>query len=208
MERNQPVRINRIALTIRGFRNEARLSLSFLRRKPEKVKTNPEAITFKYGEYGKPIFDFKTNLKFNISHSGDIAILSFVKDFDIGADIEQIKNDFDVLDIATNYFSELEIEALKKVPKKKQAEYFYRCWTRKESFIKAKSQGLSFPLDSFSVSIDSNDRTELLETQWDVNEKNTWKLFAYSPKENYLSAVSVQGKIESVHYYNFDAFKK
>ena len=171
------------------------------------LNIKPEDITFKYGEFGKPDYDFETNLKFNISHSGDMAIFSFVKDFDIGTDIEKMKHDFDVLDIATNYFSELEIEALKKLPKQMQVEGFYRVWTRKESFIKATAQGLSFPLDSFSVSLNSNETAELLQTKWDENEKNNWTLFTFSPHEEYIGATSVKGMINKVNYFEVDASK-
>lgn len=171
------------------------------------LNIKPEDIRFKYGEFGKPDFGFKTNLKFNISHSGDMAIFSFVKDFDIGTDIEKTKHDFDVLEIATNYFSELEIETLKKMPKQMQVEGFYRGWTRKESFIKATAQGLSFPLDSFSVSLNSNDTAELLQTKWDENEKNNWALFTFSPHEAYIGATSVKGMINKVNYFEVDASK-
>lgn len=171
------------------------------------LNIKPNAIDFKYGEYGKPEYGFHSDLKFNISHSGDLIVLGFVKDFDIGVDVEKVKNDFDVLEIASNFFSALEIETLKKVPKAQQVEYFYRCWTRKESFIKAKSLGLSFPLDSFSVCIHSDKKSELLETKWDAAEKHQWKLFTLSPKPDYLSAISIQGNIKTVKYFNFKDYK-
>ncbi|WP_418603971.1 4'-phosphopantetheinyl transferase family protein [Hwangdonia sp.] len=168
------------------------------------LNIDARAITFDYGKYGKPDFSFNTNLKFNISHSGDILALSFVKEFDIGVDIEKIKDNFDVFEIASNFFSTLEIETLKKVPKEKQVEYFYRCWTRKESFIKAKAKGLSFPLDSFSVCINSDKKTELLETKWDAAEKHQWKLFTFSHQPDYLGAISIKGDIKTVEYFSFN----
>jgi len=163
-------------------------------------------IVFKYGEYGKPEYDFYSDLKFNISHSGDLIVLSFAKDFDIGVDIEKVKDDFDVLEIASNFFSTLEIETLKKIPKAQQVYYFYRCWTRKEAFIKAKSLGLSFPLDSFSVCISSDKKTELLETKWNNAEKDTWKLFTFSPQQNYIGAISIQSDVKAVDYFNFNDY--
>lgn len=171
------------------------------------LKENPEDIKFKYGEYGKPYYNMETKLKFNVSHSGNMAVIGFVLNDDIGVDIEEIKTDFEVFDIASNYFSKLEIETLNELPKEKHVEYFYRCWTRKESFIKAKSQGLTFPLDSFSVSIHSDKKTELLETKWDEKEKSTWKLFTFSPHQNYIGAVSVQNKISNIEYFNINDYK-
>jgi 4'-phosphopantetheinyl transferase len=168
------------------------------------LNTNPKTITFKYGDYGKPYYSIETDLKFNVSHSGNLAIIGFVLNNDIGVDIEQLKYDFDVMDIVDNYFSQHEIETLKKFPNQELTQGFYRCWTRKESFIKAKAKGLSFPLDSFSVDIKSDEKTELLETKWDKNEKDLWRLFSFSPMKNYVGAVSVKGNIQSVKHFNFD----
>ncbi len=165
---------------------------------------NPEDIKFKYGEFGKPYYNMETELKFNVSHSGNMAVIGFVLNDDIGVDVEEMKSDFEVFDIASNYFSDYEIKSLKEIPIQNHVKGFYRCWTRKESFIKAKAKGLSFPLDSFSVSIDSDEKTELLETKWDKNEKELWNLFSFTPQENYIGAVSVKGNIQNIKYYNIN----
>ncbi|MGB5418188.1 4'-phosphopantetheinyl transferase family protein [Algibacter sp.] len=171
------------------------------------LNTKPGEIKFKYGEFGKPEFDLDTEIKFNVSHSGNMAVIGFVLNDDIGIDIEEIKSNFDVSEIAKSHFSSLEIKALNNLPKAEQVKGFYRCWTRKESFIKAKAKGLSFPLDSFSVSINSDKNAKLLETNWDKNEKDLWKLYSFTPQENYLGAVSVKGNIESIKHFNFNDLK-
>ena len=168
------------------------------------LNIKPEDIPFKNGEFGKPYYDLKTKLKFNVSHSGNMAVIGFVLNDDIGVDIEEMKTDFEVFDIASNYFSNSEIDSLKSSPLENHINGFYRCWTKKESFIKAKAKGLSFPLDSFSVSIDSDEKTELLETKWDKNEKELWNLFSFTPQENYIGAVSVKGNIQNIKYYNIN----
>ncbi len=180
-------------------KNQSIISRGALRQLSALYLDRPiDDIAFTYGEYGKPEYSFKSYLKFNVSHSGDMAIIGFVKDHDIGVDIEHIKTDFDVMDIAVNYFSELEIKTLKAFPKKKHIEGFYRCWTRKEAFIKAKSQGLSFPLNAFSVSIDSNNHANLLETKWDKREAKDWKLFSFTPNKDYIGAVSIKGAVNDL----------
>lgn len=151
-------------------------------------------ITFKYGKFGKPNYKFKTDLKFNVSHSGNMAVVAFVLNNDIG------------VDIVDHYFSESEIQTLNKFSIQDQVKGFYRCWTRKESFIKAKAKGLSFPLDSFSVSIDSDEKTELLETKWDKTEKDLWSLFSFSPQEGHIGALSVKGNIQDIKYFNLNEF--
>ncbi len=157
-----------------------------------------QTIAFNYGEFGKPYFAHDTTLNFNVSHSGDLAVICFLDNPTFGIDIELIKNDFDVLDIATNFFSESEIMALKETPKEIQPLAFYRCWTRKEAFIKAEGSGLSFPLDSFAVSMDSDDTASLLETKWDSREKEAWELYSFIPVQHYRAALAVRGKIKSL----------
>ncbi len=166
----------------------------------------PENIEFDYGEYGKPDYNFQTQIKFNLSHSGNMIVIAFTKNFDIGVDLEKIKNDFDVIDIAQHFFSPDEIQTLEALPEKEQVHGFYRCWTRKESFIKAKGNGLSFPLTSFSVSLDL-DSAEILRTEWKVAEKKEWKLFSFEPDNGYLGALSVRGEISSVRQMDWDAIQ-
>lgn len=166
---------------------------------------NPKHIKFKYTSYGKPILDFKNDLKFNISHSGNRAAFAFFKNQEIGVDIEKIKDDFDVLELAQNFFSKKEIEVLERQSKVDLPRAFFRCWTRKESFIKAEGSGLSFPLDKFAVSLENDEEAELLETQWDSKEKDQWQLFSFIPAEGYIAAVAVKQQVTQISYLNWDS---
>ena len=170
------------------------------------LNKDPKHIIFEFDAYGKPRFDFKTLLRFNISHSGNMVVLGFCKNHEIGVDIEKMKNDFDALGLAKNFFSMKEIASLEDQPDEEQYRAFFRCWTRKESFIKAKGNGLSFPLDSFSVSLDADEKAELLETHWDESERSTWNLFSFLPADGYIGAISVQGHIESISYRDWNSY--
>jgi len=156
------------------------------------LNEKPQEVEFDYTEYGKPFLKGESRLQFNLSHSHERAVFAFVLDTEIGVDIEKVKEDFEVLDIAQNFFAPDEIETLEQFPETKRAAGFYRCWTRKESFIKAKGSGLSFSLTSFTVSLDA-DRAELLRTEWDPAERNEWHLSAFTPEEGYMGALAVRG---------------
>lgn len=168
------------------------------------LKIHPKNIVFNYCAFGKPKIKYDYTIKFNVSHSGEMIVIAFCNDYDIGIDVEYIKRDFDVFDIVDNYFSKQEIKALHKIPNNQLTEAFFRGWTRKEAFIKAKSQGLSFPLDSFSISMDSDDNAELYETAWDKNEKNLWNIVPFETHKDYKAAFAVKGKIDDVKYFKFD----
>lgn len=159
--------------------------------------TRPQDIKFGYSEFGKPHF-IESTLKFNVSHSGNVAVIGFLEGQEIGIDVELVKTNFDVLDIANNFFSEKEIKALNELPHEIQSLAFYRCWTRKEAFIKAEGSGLSFPLDSFAVSMDSDEIATLLETVWDRKEKEKWILHSFVPSSGYRAALAVRRKVNSI----------
>ncbi|WP_150451330.1 4'-phosphopantetheinyl transferase family protein [Arenibacter lacus] len=172
------------------------------------LNKTPSQIEIKYGPFGKPYLYGENRLKFNISHSGCRVVLAFCKQGAIGVDIEKIKTNFDVMEIAENYFSEMEVNALGAIPQADQKKAFFRCWTRKESFLKAIGEGLSLPLDSFSVTLDDDKNAKLLETKWDPSEKEKWKMFAFVPDTNYMGAISVHSNIENIKYYRWDKFKE
>lgn len=161
------------------------------------------AIEFKYGPYGKPDYNFQTELKFNVSHSGKFVVLAFVKDSEIGIDVEKVKTDFDALSLAENFFSITEINMLHNVQQDDVYNAFYRCWTRKESFIKANGTGLSFPLASFAVSL-NNKEAILLQTDWNSSEKHKWNLFSFEPASGYVGALSAGANIQKVVYRSWN----
>ncbi len=170
------------------------------------LKKDPRNIRFNYTSYGKPQLPEHGTLHFNVSHSGDRAVFGFVRDSEVGVDVEKIKDDFDVLELASKFFSPLEVELLAKNPGAEMAKAFFRCWTRKESFIKAVGSGLSFPLDSFSVSMDDDLQVNLLETLWDASERHRWKMFSFVPSEGYIGAVAIRNRIDNISYMNLDDY--
>ncbi len=164
----------------------------------------PETIQFVYSDYGKPALAEGNQFKFNCSHSGDLLVFGFTLANEIGVDIEHIKTDFDALDLAQNFFSPEEVRALEEVPNHQLFNSFYRCWTRKEAFIKALGMGLSFPLHSFTVSMDNDQSAELLDIQWNRGEASEWRLYPFSPNSNYVGAIALRSKKVSVVYLDFD----
>lgn len=169
----------------------------------EYLEMDPQKVTFRYEKYGKPQLQHETRMKFNVSHSGDMAIIGFVKDYDIGVDIEHVKNDFNVLDLAENFFSRHEIEMLRTIPPKEQPLAFYRCWTRKEAFIKAEGSGLSFPLHEFTVSMTKDNEAKLEHTDWNPDAKHQWSMFSFKPAQNYIAALAINDSATSFKVFDW-----
>ena len=81
------------------------------------------------------------DLRFNLSHSHDLAMYAFALARDVGVDIEMIRADAANDRIAENFFSPTEVAMLRALPHERQVEGFFNCWTRKEAYVKARGAG-------------------------------------------------------------------
>lgn len=167
------------------------------------LEKEPEGVRFVYGDFGKPEVSNDEGIAFNISHARDAIVLGFVKNNWIGVDVEFLDQKIDPLNIAKHFFSDEEKRALEEVSKENRVEGFYNCWTRKEAFIKAVGDGLSFPLDQFVVSLKPKVKAALLCTKWDKNEKNKWTLQSSNPEQEYVSAFAVKGKVSETKFWRY-----
>jgi 4'-phosphopantetheinyl transferase len=120
------------------------------------LDSRPESIQFMYGLHGKPGLVKEINPKklcFNLAHSGDLILIGVTQDRMIGIDIERIQAILNVQQLVGQYFSPMEIAEYTTLSSERKLDAFYSCWTRKEAYVKARGEGLSIPLDQFSVSM-------------------------------------------------------
>lgn len=121
------------------------------KRLSEHLSIPPAQIEFSYNRYGKPE---TAGVHFNVSHSGDYALIAISRTRVVGVDIERISRAHLSDRIPERFFSPSEVRALRSLPAPDQLRAFFTCWTRKEAYVKARGLGLSLALDSFDVSLD------------------------------------------------------
>jgi 4'-phosphopantetheinyl transferase len=141
----------------------------------EDLSISNRNITFKKNKYGKPYLIGYHNFQFNISHSEDYVVCA-IDNKPIGIDIEKIKP-IEYKEIAQSFFSMSEFGYIVKEDLNNQVKKFYEMWTLKESYIKCTGQGLSIPLNSFSIVFNQyetikviidNDYTEHVFNRFDI----------------------------------------
>ena len=132
------------------------------------AQASPDSFTFLYGAKGKPSLPGDQNrldLRFNVSHSGGLGIISVASGREVGVDVETRGEIVDYMALARRFFSPREHQALAALPQELGQKAFLRCWARKEAYIKALGAGLSCPLRSFAVSVSPELSSDvLLET--------------------------------------------
>lgn len=150
-------------------------------------------ICFKYLSGGKPqIADYQNRraLEFNVSHSGSVALIAVGSEQRIGVDIEKIRLDVDAGALAERFFSVRERAGLRALPDHLRVAGFFACWTRKEAFLKATGDGLSFPLADFSVSTGPDVSAQLEEIRGDAKIGKKWFMADLSVGNGYRAAVA------------------
>lgn len=146
-------------------------------------------LVFNVNAFGKPRLPARRPpLHFNLSHSGDMAVLAVSDRYHVGVDIEEILPLRE--DVAGRFFSAMERQALRFVPPEKYLGAFYRCWTRKEAFVKAHGAGLSFPLDAFDVSVHAAGEPKLLSLDGDKDASAQWRLLNVALPPHFVGAVA------------------
>ena len=172
------------------------------------LKIKPERLHFCYGKYGKPELapvDGPVKINFNLSHSGGLALYAFANDRKVGIDVESIHTDLEYDEIAARFFSPSEISAFKNLPLYVKPEAFFNCWTRKEAYVKAIGNGLSWPLDQFDVSLVPGEPATLLQTRGDPTEASRWSLVHLQPKTGYVAAIAAEGHKWRISYWRWQA---
>jgi len=149
------------------------------------------AISFAYGEHGKPSLVDAPDWSFNVSHSGEIALVAVAGAARVGIDIEKRRPLDDPHDLAERFFSDREAEDLRKVPDSDVPTAFFNAWTRKEAFAKATGAGLSLPLRSFDVTLAPGEPPRLIECRDPEWSTLPWSIHALAPATNYTAALAV-----------------
>jgi len=158
------------------------------------LQSSPKKIGFVYGEYGKPALAASSaELNFNVAHAGEFALYALTQIGEVGVDLEYIRADFAVDGVAKRFFSPGEVVSLDQFEGPLRDEAFFRCWTRKEAFIKAKKMGLSLELDQFEVSLDAQEPA-LLHTRWDDSEAARWSLRDIHVGPSYVAALAIEAQ--------------
>jgi 4'-phosphopantetheinyl transferase len=161
------------------------------------LATDPTTLIFSYSKKEKPSLGpvhAGSDVMFNVSHSGGIALLAFTRGREIGVDVEQVRRDFELEAISGRFFCSHGQEQLAPLPLDVSVEAFFRCWTRKEAYIKATGEGLSLPLRQFDVSLAPGETNALLATRPDGSEARRWRLLEVPAGVGYVAALCVLGR--------------
>lgn len=156
----------------------------------------PAEIRFEYNAFGKPALAAdpqEMDLRFNLSHSEELAIIAITQSREVGIDLEFLKAETATTDIAQRFFAPGEIKQLNLASTEQQQALFYRFWTRKEAFIKAIGQGVSFPLDQVDTSEQMGEEWSMVKATEEGWAAQKWMGLDLALPDGFLGALVVEG---------------
>jgi 4'-phosphopantetheinyl transferase len=153
---------------------------------------------FTTNSYGRPFIanddDGAREISFNVTHTHDLVVLAVTRDRALGVDAEDAARHVP-LDIADHFFASEEVEALFALPADGRQRAFFEYWTLKEAYIKARSMGLSIPLDQFSFRFTRDEEIELTIHPGQRDRPSRWRFWQLSFLPHYLVAVCAERDI-------------
>jgi 4'-phosphopantetheinyl transferase len=159
------------------------------------LERQPASLVFEYGPEGKPRLASETPadpISFNLAHSSTLALVAVTSRLPLGVDVELIREHENWEDLAALFFAAEEVSALRALPARARSSEFFRIWTRKEAYVKGRGQGLSIPLDRFSVVGGVGQPLSAGDSE-EAQEFCRWSLHDLEPGAGFRGALAVRG---------------
>jgi len=149
-------------------------------------------VAFGYGEHGKPFLPRSPELRFNMTHSGRLALVAATNAGDLGVDLEWTGRHRPFLRLARRYFTATEHAWLEAIDADATAAAFYRTWTLKEAYLKALGTGLTVPPDRFELDLGSSPAV-LRSTRLPGDEAGRWSFAEPRVDHEHAAAICWNG---------------
>jgi 4'-phosphopantetheinyl transferase len=159
------------------------------------IQQDGKQLTFHYNDHGKPGLVNSQALEFNLSHSGDLALLAIGQRFPLGVDLEFFSaRPYE--GIARHLFSEQELTAFLALPNHLKPQSFFNIWALKEAFIKACGLGLAYPTKLVTVPAFFAKEEPLKDPVY----HNEWLLSSFMPKPGCAAALCRHPEVKTIRY--------
>ncbi len=159
------------------------------------INERPTQLIFSENKQGKPHLLNAPTLQFNLSHSGDLALLAIGEEFPLGIDLEFFAaRPYE--GIGSQMFSPKENNALSHLAPIVKPLSFFHVWAQKEALIKACGLGLSYPTTQFDVPSLPPTNQQV----YDSLHQQEWHMVSFMPEVACCAALCHHLQIQDIRY--------
>jgi 4'-phosphopantetheinyl transferase len=167
------------------------------------LQTTPCDPVFRYSPQGKPELA-GGGVRFNMSHSYDLALCA-ISHTRVGIDVERVGDGDD--EEVVRCFSPRGLRFLEALPQPARRRAFFRGWTRKEAYSKARGEGLKSGLHNFEVFLNPSDPVLLPALGEARGQRPCW-LHDFTPRKGYVGAVAAPRGKRKLRYWKWQAHER
>ena len=153
------------------------------------LQQTPETIELSYTDRDRPVLAHDETLQFSLSHTHDLVAVALTADARIGIDLEYVKGTPDLPELAERILSAKELQTFLALSGNDARSAFFRVWTRKEAYLKARGEGIAEALQQISVSLGPEEISSLTDDR-DESAAQAWRLFSLPVPTGYLGHVA------------------
>jgi 4'-phosphopantetheinyl transferase len=158
----------------------------------------PTSLALSVAELGKPALANAPDIRFNLSHSGHLALVAVART-DVGVDVERWSERVVVTELAARVFSPAECRALEALATPEDVRAgFYAAWTRKEAYMKATGHGITRGFDHFDVTLRPGDEARLCADRLDAGATERWRMWSLDAGSGYSAALVAAAPVDEV----------
>lgn len=159
------------------------------------AQVDPRVWRFQTNAYGKPEISSPQNippLRFNLAHTNGLIACLIVLNREGGIDVEDTEQSGATVEVAEQFFSRAEAQALRALPESARRQRFFEYWTLKESYIKARGLGISLPLEQFSFHLTEGQSIRISFDPRLKDDPSSWQFAQIRPTPRHLIAVALR----------------
>jgi 4'-phosphopantetheinyl transferase len=169
------------------------------------LNIHPSQIRFTYGPAGKPAIEAISDIQFNVTHSSNFAAIVVAAGCELGIDAEREHEVPEMQQIAKQFFCAEEAAEVLELAPSERIGAFFRCWTRKEAYLKAIGSGFGEPLDGFRVTVLPDSPARILHIRCDSSDAQKWTMHDLSLASGYIAALAYRDQPRSISILPVDA---
>jgi 4'-phosphopantetheinyl transferase len=159
------------------------------------AEIEPSGWRFSRGPYGRPEIERTRGgpeLRFNLSHTADLAVCLVTSQVDVGVDVETTQRKPQMVRLADRFFDPQEARDVRERSGSARADRFFCYWTLKEAYSKARGRGLSIPLDHAAFRFDQRNTIEVHFAPELEDAEGEWQFEVLRPLRDYLLAAAIR----------------
>lgn len=174
----------------------------YVDRAPEKIEISSFCHLCGHRTHGKPRLAVQPDsgaLEFSLSRSQGLMVVAVTNGVPVGADVELVRGEVQAEAISKHFFFPAENSFLRGLDSVDLPLAFFRFWTLKEAFAKARGEGMALPFDEFWISLDPSPRLVVMPD--DSDESGDWTLLEFTPKRRFAAATAVRNpRVKPIYY--------